>query len=71
MRTPKLIPDSLKKKKKKKKKKKARIGLLAVLYFRLFSSCAFPKTLQIYFHRNFLKCFFGFKLIAPSTSSNL
>ncbi len=42
MRTQKPIPDSL------KKKKKARIGLLAVLCFRLFSSRAFPKTFQIY-----------------------
>ena len=64
MRTQKLIPDSL------KKKKKARIGL------ELF--CALDSSLLVRFQRhfkliytwNFLKCLFGFKLIAPSTSSN-
>ncbi len=65
MRTQKLIPESL----KEKKKKKVRIGL------ELF--CALDSSLLVrfidisnLFTWNFLKYLFGFKLIAPSTSSN-
>ncbi len=58
MHTQELIPDSL-----NKEKKKARIRL--ELFCALDSSLrAFPNTFQIYW----LKCLFGFKLIAPSTS---
>jgi hypothetical protein len=39
----------------------------AVLCFRLFSSSALSKDISNLFTWNFLKCLFGFKLIAPST----
>ena len=65
MRTQKLIPDSL-----KKKKKKARIGLELFCALDSLLSSFVSKYISNLFTWNFLKCLFGFKLIASSTSSN-